>query len=75
MKNSLTLLKRKGLYPLYKFKVASRSEPGAYHIVKVYKPNRWDCDCIGFAIAGNCHHIKKAREVLSQAIKNKHGKK
>jgi len=71
MKFSKKLLQQHNYLPVFTFRIPSRSEPNKTHLVKAYNNNKWECDCVGFAMNGNCHHIDEAKEKLKLWISQK----
>lgn len=64
------LLRRRGRYPIKKWKVKSKSNPGEYHLVEKLGNGSFRCDCIGYTTHHNsCRHIKI---VKGQLLANRH---
>jgi len=64
MKILQQILDKAGLAPVYKFKVESKSEKGKFHIVKVYKDERIECNCFAGLMKQSCGHSEIVKKHL-----------
>jgi len=61
----MSIVKRIPEKPLFMWKVSSKSENGAFHIVEYYENNHWECDCLGYQMRKKeCRHIRIAKHSL-----------
>lgn len=71
MKNSLKILKKANLIPVFNWKIRSKSEANKFHIIEWYEKEipgktfrQWHCSCPGFLTARKnnhfCRHIRIA---------------
>lgn len=62
---------RKNNYPIpvISYKVESRSNPGHWHIVKVYESGDMDCPCVAGRQSKFCRHKQETVEALRKILK------
>jgi len=66
--------KKAGALPVKKWRVASKSNPGTFHEVKLFANGKIICDCLANFYGYECRHIKEIREksdllILAQVYK------
>ena len=59
---------------IFKVLVPSKSVPGDYHEVLVFKGGSMKCNCVGSMFTSNCRHVKKVKKhLLSKCLKENLG--
>jgi hypothetical protein len=52
--------------PIDEIEVPSKSHPGSFHKIIIFKNGHKECDCVSFQMRESCSHIKKLEKEMQK---------